>query len=112
MDRAQKVAGVIEQASAELGDHDQQTLASYTGEFANSIKSLADTLNTRSIDELGTDALSLARKRSYTVFTRQCGDRVCAVPFRKSLFRGARERKVCRRRDSRFEIGNAPPYNS
>ena len=62
VDQAQKVAGVIEQASAELGRHDQQTLARYTGEFANSIKSLADTLNTRSIDELGTDALSLARK--------------------------------------------------
>ena len=62
VDQAQKVAGVIEQASAELGRHDQQTLARYTGEFANSIKTLADTLNTRSIDELGTDALSLARK--------------------------------------------------
>ena len=62
VDQAQKVAGVIEQASAELGRHDQQTLARYTGEFADSIKTLADTLNTRSIDELGTDALSLARK--------------------------------------------------
>ena len=39
VDQAQKVAGVIEQASAELGRHDQQTLARYTGEFANSIKS-------------------------------------------------------------------------
>ena len=35
-DQAQKVAGVIEQASAELGRNDQ-TLARYTGEFANSI---------------------------------------------------------------------------
>lgn len=62
VDQAQKVAGVIEQASAELGRHDQQTLARYTGEFADSIKTLADTLNTRSIDELGTDSLRLARQ--------------------------------------------------
>ena len=61
-DQAQKVAGVIEQASADLERNNQQSLARYTGEFADSIKTLADKLNTRSIDELGTDALALARQ--------------------------------------------------
>jgi hypothetical protein len=61
-DQAQKVAGVIEQASAELGRNDQQSLARYTGEFANSIKTLADKLSNRGIDELGTDAIKLARE--------------------------------------------------
>ena len=61
-DQAQKVAGVIEQASEQLGRADQQSLARYTGEFATSIKSLADNLNNRSIDELGSDALRLARQ--------------------------------------------------
>ena len=61
-DQAQKVAGVIEQASAELGRHDQQTLARYTGDLANSIKTLADNLSNRGIDELGTDAIKLARQ--------------------------------------------------
>ncbi len=61
-DQAQKVAGVIEQASAELGRNDQQTLARYTAEFANSIKTLADNLSNRGIDELGTDAIKLARQ--------------------------------------------------
>ena len=61
-DQAQKVAGVIERASAELGRNDQQTLARYTAEFASSIKTLADNLNNRSIDELGTDAIKLARE--------------------------------------------------
>ena len=61
-DQAQKVAGVIEQASAELGRHDQQTLARYTGDVANSIKTLADNLSNRGIDELGTDAIKLARQ--------------------------------------------------
>src|SRR5215204_5370311 len=60
-DQAQKVAGVIEQASAELGRNDQQTLARYTAEFANSIKTLADNRSNRGIDELGTDAIKLAR---------------------------------------------------
>jgi len=61
-DQAQKVADVIEQASEQLGRGDQQSLARYTGEFANSVKSLADNLNNRSIDELGSDALRLARQ--------------------------------------------------
>jgi hypothetical protein len=61
-DQAEKVAGVIEQASAELGRNDQQTLARYTAEFANSIKTLADNLSNRGIDELGTDAIKLARQ--------------------------------------------------
>jgi hypothetical protein len=61
-DQAQKVAGVIEQASAELGRNDQQTLAHYTAELANSIKTLADNLSNRGVDELGTDAIKLARQ--------------------------------------------------
>jgi hypothetical protein len=61
-DQAQKVAGVIEQASAELGRKDQQTLAHYTGELASSIKTLADNLSNRGLDELGTDAIKLARQ--------------------------------------------------
>jgi hypothetical protein len=61
-DQAQQVAGVIEQASEQLGRAHQQSLARYTGEFATSIKSLADNLNNRSIDELGSDAVRLARQ--------------------------------------------------
>ena len=66
-EQAQKVAGVVEQASAELGRHDQQSLARYAGDFANTIKRLGDKLNNRSIDELGTEALTLAR-RNPTLF--------------------------------------------
>lgn len=66
-EQTQKVAGVIEQASAELERHDQQSLARYAGDFANTIKGLGDKLNKRSIDELGTEALTLAR-RNPTLF--------------------------------------------
>jgi hypothetical protein len=61
-DQAQKVADVIERASEELGRNDQQSLARYTGDLATSIKTLADNLSNRGIDELGTDAIKLARQ--------------------------------------------------
>jgi len=66
-EQAQKVAGVFEQASAELGRNDQQSLARYAGDVASSIKGFADKLNNGSIDELGTEAMNLAR-RNPTLF--------------------------------------------
>jgi hypothetical protein len=66
-DQAEKVAGVIEQASAQLQESDLGSLADYAGQVASTVKSLSDNLRNRSIDDLLKDTQSLAR-RNPTLF--------------------------------------------
>ena len=44
-----------------------KSLARYTDEFANRIETLADTMNTRNIDERGTDAASRKESKRYRI---------------------------------------------
>jgi hypothetical protein len=66
-EQAQKLAGVMEQASTQLKENDLQSLADYTSQIASSIKSVSDSLRHRNIDDLVKDTQSLAR-RNPTLF--------------------------------------------
>jgi len=61
-DQAQDMAGVVEQVSAGLADRNQESLAAYATQIADQIKGVADHLRGRSIEELVTDAQSVARR--------------------------------------------------
>ena len=65
--QAEKVAGVIEQASSQLKESNLHTLADYTTELAAGIKNFSEGLQNRSVDELVTDIRDMAR-RNPTVF--------------------------------------------
>lgn len=60
--QAEKVADVIEQASAQLKDGNFQTLADYTNELAGGIKNFSEGLHNRSVDELVSDIRDMARR--------------------------------------------------
>jgi hypothetical protein len=61
-EQVEKVAGVMEQASAQLKDSDLGSLADYAGQVASTIKSVSDNLRNRSIDDFLRDTQSLARQ--------------------------------------------------
>lgn len=60
--QAEKVAGVIEQASAQLKESNLHALSDYTTELAAGIKNFSEGLQNRSIDELITDIRDMARR--------------------------------------------------
>lgn len=64
---ADKIAGVIEQASEQLKENDLGTLAHYANQIGSSIKSFSDQLRNRNVDDLLRDAQKIAR-RNPTVF--------------------------------------------
>ena len=64
---ADKIAGVIDQASKQLKENDLGTLADYANQVGSSIKSFSDQLRNRNVDELLRDAQTIAR-RNPTVF--------------------------------------------
>jgi hypothetical protein len=66
-EQVEKVAGVMEQASAQLKESDLGSLADYAGQVASTIKSVSDNLRNRSIDNFLKDTQSLAR-RNPTLF--------------------------------------------
>ena len=66
-DKVEKVAAVVEQASTQFRENDLQTLAHYTSEIGNTIKSLSESFQNRSLDDLITDIKSMA-KRNPTAF--------------------------------------------
>jgi hypothetical protein len=66
-EQAEKVAGVVEQASTQFRQSDLQSLADYAGQVGTSIKSLSEDLRNRSIDDLLKDTQALAR-RNPTIF--------------------------------------------
>jgi len=59
--QTEKLAGVAERISEELKDQDQESLADYAGQLAGSMKSFADGLRQRNLDELVKDAQQVAR---------------------------------------------------
>ena len=66
-DQTEKLASVIDRAAEELKGQDQHSLAEYAGQLAGSMKSFADNLRERSLDELVKDTQQLARNNP-TVF--------------------------------------------
>lgn len=60
-DQTEKLAGVVDRVAGELKDQDQQSLADYAGQLAGSMKSFAENLRQRSLDELVRDTQQLAR---------------------------------------------------
>jgi hypothetical protein len=64
---AEKIAGVFDEASKQLKEHDLQSLAEYANQIGGSIKSFSDQLRSRSVDDLLNDAQTMAR-RNPTMF--------------------------------------------
>jgi hypothetical protein len=59
--QTEKLAGVVDRISEELKGQDQESLADYAGQLAGSMKSFADSLRQRNLDELVRDTQQLAR---------------------------------------------------
>jgi uncharacterized protein YukE len=59
--QTEKLAGVVDRISEELKGQDQESLANYAGQLADSMKSFADSLRQRNLDELVKDTQQLAR---------------------------------------------------
>jgi uncharacterized phage infection (PIP) family protein YhgE len=65
--KVERLADVLEQTTEGLQKGEQQTLASYANELASGVRNLATNLRERSVDDLITDAQTLAR-RNPTLF--------------------------------------------
>ena len=61
-DQTEKLAGVVERVAEEFKGQDQQSLAEYAGQLAGSMKSFAENLRDRSLDDVIRDTQQLARK--------------------------------------------------
>ena len=62
VNEAEKVAAVMEEASSKFRQNDLQTLADYASEIGLTIKTFADDLRHRSVDDLLKDTQALARR--------------------------------------------------
>ena len=62
VNEAEKVAAVMEEASSQFKQNDLQTLADYASEIGLTIKTFADDLRHRSVDDLLKDTQALARR--------------------------------------------------
>ena len=60
-DQTEKLAGVVERVAEEFKGQDQQSLAEYAGQIAGSMKSFAENLRDRSLDDVIRDTQQLAR---------------------------------------------------
>ena len=60
-DQTEKLAGVVERVAEEFKGQDQQSLADYAGQLAGSMKSFAENLRERSLDDVIRDTQQLAR---------------------------------------------------
>jgi transcriptional regulator of acetoin/glycerol metabolism len=60
-DQTEKLAGVVERVAEEFKGQDQQSLAAYAGQMAGSMKSFAENLRDRSLDDVIRDTQRLAR---------------------------------------------------
>ena len=56
-DQTEKLAGVVERAGQELGNGDQHSLADYAGQLASSMRTFAENLRGRSVEELLRDCV-------------------------------------------------------
>jgi hypothetical protein len=61
-EQAEKIAGVIDEASKQLSQTNLESLAEYTNQFGSNIKNFADQLRSRNIDDLLPDAHTMARR--------------------------------------------------
>lgn len=66
--QTEKLADVVQRAAHELRDGEQQSLADYAGQLAGGMRTLAENLRSKSIDELLTDTQELARKNPAMFF--------------------------------------------
>ena len=60
-DQTEKLASVVDRVAEEFKDQDQQSLADYAGQLAGSMKSFAENMREKSLDELLRDTQQLAR---------------------------------------------------
>jgi hypothetical protein len=60
-DQTEKLAGVVERVAEEFKGQDQQSLADYAGQLAGSMKSFAESLRERSLDDVIRDTQQMAR---------------------------------------------------
>jgi hypothetical protein len=60
-DQTEKLAGVVERVAEEFKGQDQQSLGDYAGQLAGSMKSFAENLRKRSLEDVIRDTQQLAR---------------------------------------------------
>jgi galactokinase/mevalonate kinase-like predicted kinase len=61
-EQAEKVAGVFDEAAKQLSQNDLESLAEYTNRFGSNVKTFADQLRNRNLDDLLRDAQNIARR--------------------------------------------------
>jgi hypothetical protein len=83
-DQTEKLANAVERAAQELGGGEQQSLADYAGQLASSMRSLAENLRGRSIDELLRETQQLARKNPTLFFVGSVAVGVAVSRFLKA----------------------------
>jgi len=92
-DQATRLANVVQRVTEELNRSDLRGVASYAAQLASKMKTFADSLRSRSIEDVVDDTRRLARRRPEMFFLGAIGDGVLLSRFFK-----ASERKQMRSR--------------
>ena len=103
-DKVEKVAAVVEQASTQFRENDLQTLAQYTSEVGNTIKSLSESFQNRSLDDLITDIKSMAKRNPTAFVLGSVAIGVAVARFAKA--------SAGRRQTRTEDFNSEPPYGS
>ena len=82
--QANRLAGVVERTSEELNRGNFASLASYTEQLASNLKSLADSLRNRSIEQLIDDTRRAARRNPELFFVGSIAAGIVLARFFKS----------------------------
>jgi hypothetical protein len=101
--QTEKLAGVVERVSEELKDQDQESLADYAGQLAGGMKSFADSLRQRNLDELVKDTQQLARNNP-TLFLM--GSVAVGIALSRFLKASPQHRGAGQNNDSEFHASS------
>lgn len=71
--QTEKLAGIVERAAQELKGGELQPLSDYAAEFATGMKTFAENLRSKTLDELVKDTQQLARKNPALFFIGSIG---------------------------------------
>jgi hypothetical protein len=98
-DQTEKLAGVVGRVAEEFKGQDQESLADYAGQLAGSMKSFAENLRERSLDDVIRDTQQLARSNP-TLFVM--GSVAVGIALSRFLKASAERNAPSRGNDSEF----------
>ena len=104
-DQTEKLAAVVDRVSEELKGQDQESLADYAGQLAGSMKSFADSLRERNLDELVKDTQQLARNNP-TLFLM--GSVAVGIALSRFLKASSQRSGASRHNESEFHGSSRP----